>query len=532
MPSLIHTCDTDKPLLISRFVGIHRVPASKTALLDGRISNTLVKQISKPRTEECEAAEHKRALEIGPSRSVANRSRNEASLTTLQGFIVKHTYRGLGKIQKVKDNYFAVEFLESGDQAIFERNAFEEKELKRFTLPLKSICLSDGRSCVVEELSDHGSACQPKKYGVTFDDDGLRSEVSEVALTPTGSFAQLDPIEKLKNQDQGSYSLFGPRENLIAAINQQLKSGNGLRALLSSRIDLRPHQAFVAGVILLDQSRRYLLADEVGLGKTIEAGIVIHDLLISKPDANILILCPGALTQQWLCELYSKFSGQIFRMLEMMEPESEDWDNVHRLIASFSEGGLRQSKLLLEKEWDLVVVDEVHHLLSSHTLYDFVHQLSQEVPSVLLLSAIPAKRREDEFLRLLALLEPERYTEEVVLDKDAFNRLFDAQRAIGRKLRLIRRRLDGIGDGSFTRQETLDLISELTEFSSIASDVQVSNYLSHLVDIEGAEFCSEANQLLHHIGDTYRINRRILRNRRQRLIEDVTDHGSGLVFSC
>ena len=183
----------------------------------------------------------------------------------------------------------------------------------------------------------------------------------------------------------------------------------------------------------LDESRRYLLADEVGLGKTIEAGIVIHDLLISKPDAKILILCPGALTQQWLCELYSKFSGQVFRMLEMLNPETENWDNVNRLIASFAGGGLNHAQTLLDQEWDLVVVDEVHNLLSSKPLYDFVHALSRSVPSILLLSAIPAKRREDEFLRLLTLLEPERYSGGI--DKESFKRLFENQRAIGRKHR-------------------------------------------------------------------------------------------------
>ncbi len=91
----------------------------------------------------------------------------------------------------------------------------------------------------------------------------------------------------------------------------------GLGALLSSRIALLPHRAYVAGVVLLDRQQRYLLADEVGLGKTVEAGIVIHDLLARQPDARVLILCPGALVQQWLCELYAKFSRRIFRLPEL-----------------------------------------------------------------------------------------------------------------------------------------------------------------------------------------------------------------------
>lgn len=434
------------------------------------------------------------------------------------GLIVKHTSHGIGKVAKEDNGYIAVDFLESGQRAIFEKSAFSEKELKRHTLPKKSICSTDGRKCVIEALAD--SAHGAKRYRVSFQDDGLQVEVSEVELTPTGLSAQQLPLEKLQNQDQGSYSLFAPRERLVAAIHQQLKNGNGLRALLSSRIDLRPHQAFVAGVVLLDESRRFLLADEVGLGKTIEAGIVIHDLMISKPDARILILCPGALTQQWLCELYSKFSGEVFRMLELINPETENWENVSRLIASYSDGGLTHSTILLNQKWDMVVVDEVHHLLSSQPLYEFVHQLSRQSSSVLLLSALPAKRREDEFLRLLALLEPERYTDDIVADKEAFQQLFDNQRAIGRKMRLVRRRLEGLSEGNFTGDEVLEQISELATFEGISRDENVADYFRKISQSESDCFRQGVEDFLHYVGNRYRINQRILRNRRQRLIED------------
>ena len=433
----------------------------------------------------------------------------------MQGLLVRHTHRGIGKITAARENRLEVHFYESGEQALFENTAFSEKELKRLTLPIKSICSADGRECVVENLAGNDEG--EKLYEVTFQDDGLQVELSEVELVPTGYSAHQEPIEKLQNQDQGSYALFRPRERLLGAIHQQLKNGNGLRALLSSRIDLRPHQAYVAGIVLLDESRRYLLADEVGLGKTIEAGIVIHDLLISKPDARILVLCPGALTQQWLCEMYSKFSGQVFRMLKMLTDET-NWADITKLIASFSDSGLKYSESLLNQEWDLVVVDEVHHLLSSQPLYDFVHALSKQVPSILLLSAIPAKRREDEFLRLLALLEPERYSSGV--DKEAFKKLFDSQRSIGRKLRLIRRRLDGIATDDFTREETIEQIEELAEFDSVARDASVAETVEKLPLLRGDTFVETVNELLRHVAENFRINRRILRNRRQRLVED------------
>lgn len=436
----------------------------------------------------------------------------------MKGTFVKHTHGGIGKVEEVLESCLKVRFLETGEEALFSKEAFSERELRYYDLPLKSECISGDRICIIEKVLDRTRDSKMRKYLVSFQDDGVRSEVCEKELVPTGIIASQPPIEKLQNQDQGSYSLFAPRERLNAAIQRQLKTGNGLRALLASRIDLRPHQAYVAGIVLLDESRRYLLADEVGLGKTVEAGIVIHDLLISKPDARILVLCPGALTQQWLCELYSKFSGQVFRMLEMLDSEESDWANVSKLIASFSDGGLRFSGQILEHKWDLVVVDEVHHLLASERLYEFVHQLSKATPSILLLSAIPAKRREDEFLRLLALLEPNRYSSD--MDKELFKALFDSQRKIGRKLRLIRRRLEGLSTNEFSREELLEQVSDLLEIECVSGDPIVFAKIEQLRCTNETSLSSGVNDLLRHVAENFRINRRILRNRRQRLIED------------
>jgi ATP-dependent helicase HepA len=434
------------------------------------------------------------------------------------GFLVKHTHRGIGKVVALEGPYLKVKFLETGELATFEKNAFTEKELKYYRLPIKSICDADGKPCIVEKALGKDQSTSLRSYLVTFKDDGLQAEITEDKLLPTGILAAQSIFEKFQNEDPGSYSLFAPREKLLSAIQKQLKSGNGLRALLSSRIDLRPHQAYVAGVVLLDESRRYLLADEVGLGKTIEAGIVIHDLLISKPDARILILCPGALTQQWLCEIYAKFSGHVFRMLEMMKLDLSELPKTQRLIASFLDAGLRHSEKLLSEQWDLVVVDEVHHLLTSQPLYDFVHRLSSATPSILLLSAIPAKRREDEFLKLLTLLEPRRYAENY--DSDSFGQLFDNQRSIGRKLRLLRKRLDGLSSGEFTQQEVLEHLQEIASIGVVANDEWVANSVQSMAGQCEDEVVETANSILRHIAENFRINRRILRNRRQRLIED------------
>ena len=438
----------------------------------------------------------------------------------MEGFIVKHTHHGIGKILSASGRLLRVGFLESGAEATFEDTAFVDKELRRHVIPMNSECSTDGRLCVVKKMLSGGDHGEPRLYSVKFISDGLETDLPEDVLTPTGVSADLSPLEKLINRDPGSYNIFAPRERLLAAVNRQIQHGRGVRALLSSRIDLHPHQAFVAGLVLLDDSRRYLLADEVGLGKTIEAGIVLHDLLINKPDARILVVCPNTLTQQWLCEIYSKFSGHVFRMMELVEnPEETNWETISRLIVSFGEC-LRFPDVIKDQKWDMVVVDEVHNVLSSENLYGVVKHLSTTSPAILLLSALPARRREDEFLKLLTLLDPERYTAEVAADPEAFVRLFDSQRKIGRKLRLIRRRLEGISTGDFSREEAEEQVTSLLELDFFADDARAAKLASEIETADESEFLFSVEKLLHHVGDAYRINRRILRNRRQRLIED------------
>jgi ATP-dependent helicase HepA len=175
----------------------------------------------------------------------------------MKGILVKHTHRGIGKVEDVQGPYLNVLFLETGEKAVFEQDAFKEKELKFYRLPIKSICDSNGKPCIVEKALTKDKSTSLRSYLVTFTDDGLQAEVTEDLLLPTGLLASQSIFEKFQNEDPGSYALFAPRENLLAAIQKQLKNGNGLRALLSSRIDLRPHQAYVAGVVLLDNRSGY-----------------------------------------------------------------------------------------------------------------------------------------------------------------------------------------------------------------------------------------------------------------------------------
>ena len=115
----------------------------------------------------------------------------------------------------------------------------------------------------------------------------------------------------------------------------------------------------------------------------IEAGLIICDILAAKPEARVLVLTPGALSRQWLCELHMSFGSQGFRLADLYK--TLDLDKWNRVICSINRAVFsRQGDFERTSKWDLVVVDEAHHLLWSAEAYRLVETLSRASSGVLL----------------------------------------------------------------------------------------------------------------------------------------------------
>jgi ATP-dependent helicase HepA len=436
------------------------------------------------------------------------------------GFIVRHAGLGLGRVAELKKNTVTVEFFSSGERMMLALGNGRPPFTRR-VLPLNTECSSVHGKCRITEILMQSDKTEPYRYRVEYE-TGLADEVSEVDITPVEFAPPNSPLEALCDlQLETGYSTFHKREILVREWQMCVRATQGLRALLSSRIDLRPHQAYVAGTVLMDRRQRYILADEVGLGKTIEAGIVIHDLLEQKPEARILILCPGTLTQQWLCELYAKFSGRVFSMLDLCSGATLSVKVPQKTIASYS-AALRHGSQICTVTWDLLVVDEAHNLLKIESLYTLVQELSSAAPACLLLSAMPAQHREEEYLRLLALLEPGRYKPDGLGVKERFRELYARQVELGRKLSYLSRHLGEYAAGKGGADKILKKIHELAELPIFAEDDALKSMASRLAS-DSPAFVAETRSLLHHVGDRYRISRRILRNRRSQLLEAEPD---------
>ncbi|MCY1079134.1 SNF2-related protein [Archangium lansingense] len=427
---------------------------------------------------------------------------------------MRHRHFGLGKIVDVEGRRIRIRFLEGdrGEKTLAADSLADAME--RHVLASGWRCEGPDGECVIQSVSS-ATGTNPHQYMVRYA-DGSSERLSEVELTPREDGAPRGALQLLLNHDIHALAEFVARESLVEALARLNQSGGGLRALLSSRIDLRSHQAYVAGIVLQAQRRRYILADEVGLGKTIEAGIILHDLLSQKPGARVLVVCPGALCYQWLSEMYSKFGGQTFQVMDLHDPKTLAATPPRAAIVSTGRLLKDMTPVVMNISWDMVVVDEAHHLLDSDTLYGTVRELALKTPSLLLLSALPAQRREDELLRLLSLLEPRQYEQGPI--RERFKELYDAQPTIGRGLRLLERRINGLAEGHFSSADVVTAARNLLRVDVLRADPQLVSQVEALAG-QSEGLAEVARHFSHHVADRYRVNRRILRNRRQHLLD-------------
>jgi len=204
-----------------------------------------------------------------------------------------------------------------------------------------------------------------------------------------------------------------------------------VKGMLGGRTSLIPHQVYIAHEVANRISPRIMLADEVGLGKTIEAGLILHHRLINGLTKRVLIIVPESLVHQWLVEMLRRFNLRfsIFdeaRCLDelgemSLDEEDGEEDPVNPFLAEqlvLSSQGFfsrypRRRRQALEAGWDMVVVDEAHHLEwgedQASPDYLFVEELALTVPGLILLTATPEQLGIKSHFARLRLLDPARF---------------------------------------------------------------------------------------------------------------------------
>ncbi|MHA1248891.1 MAG: SNF2-related protein [Candidatus Helarchaeota archaeon] len=194
---------------------------------------------------------------------------------------------------------------------------------------------------------------------------------------------------------------------LISVWLKFFKNSKNLVSLSCSRINFLKHQIFVFWRLFSEIYPRYILADEVGLGKTTEAGLLFKELKLRSLIKKTLIIAPANLVSQWQYEMKCKFNEE-FKRLSLNDLRNNLHINYDNVICSLQ--SLRLEKELISNvDWDLIIFDEAHHLRKysenrATKNYELAEFLSDKCKSLLLLTATPIQIYDYEFYALLDLL--------------------------------------------------------------------------------------------------------------------------------
>ena len=315
---------------------------------------------------------------------------------------------GLGIIESIDQQFVNILFPACDE---LRQYSTESPPLHRMRFqPGATIQDVDGQEYQVEQVSEN---------------DGLivyhcgKEEILESKLG--ANMADRGPEERLVDGQATESSLFDLRLNSLKAMFEWRRSP--VRGLYGGKMDLIPHQLYIAHEVSNRQSPRVLLADEVGLGKTIEACLILNRLLTCGRANRVLILVPGSLVHQWFVELLRRFNHwfNIFDEERCLSIESgqectnpfEDDQLILADIDWLSQSPKRVNQVIAS-DWDLLVVDEAHHLKwnseSPSEKYKLVDQLGQKAHALLLLTATPEQVGLENHFARLRLLDHSRFS--------------------------------------------------------------------------------------------------------------------------
>ena len=316
---------------------------------------------------------------------------------------------GLGVVAAVERAQVTIEFPATREKRIY---ALGTPVLKRVRFRVgESLVTRDEKELVVETVEETAGLLVYIGQGRRVREDAL-SDVTSVGLPQERLMAgQVDPGE-----------VFDLRYRALQA--QARFRQSEVRGFLGGRLELLPHQFYILQEVSARQIPRALLADEVGLGKTIEACLIVQRLLVIGRARRVLVLLPDSLTHQWFVELLRRFNlwFGIYDEARCVACEQSDPGENPFLagqLALCSVDFLADNQVRADQAvsagWDVVVVDEAHHLAwtpeSASPSYVLVERLAQSCPGLLLLTATPTQLGLAGHFARLRLLDPHRYSD-------------------------------------------------------------------------------------------------------------------------
>jgi ATP-dependent helicase HepA len=319
---------------------------------------------------------------------------------------------GLGTVVAIDPRMVTLLFPATGENRLYARN---DSPITRVMFnPGDTVTSHEGWQLKVDEVKEENGLLA--YVGTRLDTEEAATLLREVFLDSKLVFSK--PQDRLFAGQIDRMDRFALRyRSRVYQSEQYRQPWSGLRGMRTSLI---PHQLNIAHDVGRRHAPRVLLADEVGLGKTIEAGMILHQQLLAGSAERVLIVVPETLQHQWLVEMLRRFNLRFAlfddeRYAEAQHDSDNPFETEQLVICSLD--FVRRSKQRLEHlcdaEWDLMVVDEAHHLVWSEDApsreYQAIEQLAEHVPGVLLLTATPEQLGMESHFARLRLLDPSRF---------------------------------------------------------------------------------------------------------------------------
>ncbi|UPY95710.1 RNA polymerase-associated protein RapA [Pectobacterium sp. 21LCBS03] len=337
---------------------------------------------------------------------------------------------GLGTVVAVDTRMITLLFPASGENRLYSRS---DAPITRVMFnPGDTVTSHEGWQLKVDDVREEKGLLV---YCGQRLDDETSAELREVFLDSKLTFNK--PQDRLFAGQIDRMDRFALRYRARKHQNEQaLQQQIGLRGMRASLI---PHQLHIAHEVGQRHAPRVLLADEVGLGKTIEAGMIIHQQLLAGRASRVLIVVPETLQHQWLVEMLRRFNllFSLFddeRYAEAKLDSSNPFETEQLVICSlgFVQRSAQRFAQLVNADWDLLVVDEAHHLVWSEESpspeYQAIETLARATPAVLLLTATPEQLGQQSHFARLRLLDPNRFHDyqEFVAEQQQYRPVADA----------------------------------------------------------------------------------------------------------
>lgn len=331
---------------------------------------------------------------------------------------------GLGTVTAVKDRMVSIAFTVADEIRTYAK---QSAPLTRVTFTVGDFVTShEGWKLKVESVKQSDGLLT--YIGV--DKDGNQLELTEQQLAHSMQLSR--PMSRLLNGHIDHNQWFQIRYQALLESSRLAKTT--IHGLTGCRTSLIPHQLYIAHEVANRYAPRVLLADEVGLGKTIEAGLILHHQLLTEHAKRILIVVPETLIHQWLVEMLRRFNLHFTildeaRYTALVQSDNQENPFHSEQLILCGLGFMKQSPQYLQAalvgDWDLLVVDEAHHLQWSENKvsleYSIIERLAAHTKGVILLTATPEQLGKASHFARLRLLDPDRFSD--------FNRFIEEEKS-------------------------------------------------------------------------------------------------------